>query len=72
MYMLYKQTWLFQYICFYSEELLYVFAKCYYFLLECLLTFHFSSAAYMHYYDNPKGMIPTWMINWAAKVSIEK
>ena len=22
----------------------------------------------MHYYDNPKGMIPTWLINWAAKV----
>ena len=22
----------------------------------------------MHYYDNPKGMIPTWLINWGAKV----
>ncbi len=22
----------------------------------------------MYYYDNPKGMIPTWLINWAAKV----
>lgn len=23
----------------------------------------------MYYYDNPKGMIPTWLINWGAKVS---
>ena len=23
----------------------------------------------MHYYDNPKGMIPSWLINWAAKVN---
>lgn len=23
----------------------------------------------MHYYDNPKGMIPAWLINWAAQVS---
>ena len=28
----------------------------------------FSSSAFMYYYDNPKGMIPTWLINWAAKV----
>ena len=25
--------------------------------------------AYMKYYDNPGGMIPTWLINWGAKVS---
>ena len=24
----------------------------------------------MKYYDNPKGMIPTWLINWGAKVSM--
>ena len=24
--------------------------------------------AFMHYYDNPKGSIPTWLINWACKV----
>lgn len=24
----------------------------------------------MHYYDNPKGMIPTWLINWAAKTGV--
>lgn len=24
----------------------------------------------MHYYDNPKGMIPAWLINWAAKVKL--
>jgi hypothetical protein len=28
-----------------------------------------GSKAFMHYYDNPKGMIPSWVINWAAKVS---
>ena len=28
----------------------------------------FYPSAFMHYYDNPKGMIPTWLINWAAKV----
>ena len=25
----------------------------------------------MYYYDNPKGMLPTWLINWAAKVGIQ-
>lgn len=23
----------------------------------------------MNYFDNPGGMIPTWLVNWAAKVS---
>jgi len=27
--------------------------------------------AFMYYYDNPKGMLPTWLINWVAKVSKE-
>ena len=22
----------------------------------------------MYYFDNPGGMIPTWLINWTAKV----
>ncbi|KAL5010566.1 hypothetical protein ScPMuIL_012871 [Solemya velum] len=26
--------------------------------------------AYMKYYDNPKGSIPTWLINWAAKTGV--
>ena len=30
---------------------------------------HFT--AYMYYYDDPKGMIPTWLINWAAKVLLK-
>ena len=25
-----------------------------------------GTVAYMTYYDNPEGMIPTWLINWAA------
>ena len=25
----------------------------------------------MYYYDNPKGMIPTWLINWGAKVKMQ-
>ena len=25
----------------------------------------------MRYYDNPKGMIPTWLINWGAKVIVD-
>lgn len=29
----------------------------------------FTFLAYMYYFDNPGGMIPTWLINWAAKVS---
>lgn len=29
-----------------------------------------KTKAYMHYYDNPKGMIPTWLINWAAKTGV--
>lgn len=24
----------------------------------------------MHYKDNPGGSIPTWLINWAAKVTL--
>jgi len=24
----------------------------------------------MHYYDDPKGMIPTMIINWAAKTGV--
>ena len=30
--------------------------------------YYFS--AYMYYFDNPGGMIPTWLINWAAKVRL--
>lgn len=30
---------------------------------------HTLHTAFMYYYDNPKGMIPTWLINWAAKAS---
>lgn len=31
-----------------------------------------GSKAVMHYYDNPGGMIPTWLINWAAKTGVPK
>ncbi len=24
---------------------------------------------FMNYFDNPGGMIPAWLVNWAAKVS---
>ena len=27
----------------------------------------FLPSAFMYYYDNPKGMLPTWLINWAAQ-----
>ncbi|XP_033118245.1 phosphatidylcholine transfer protein-like [Anneissia japonica] len=29
-----------------------------------------GTKALMHYYDNPKGMLPTWLINWAAKTGV--
>ncbi|KAK2168980.1 hypothetical protein LSH36_13g26052 [Paralvinella palmiformis] len=29
-----------------------------------------GTQAYMYYYDDPKGMIPTWLINWAAKIGV--
>lgn len=29
----------------------------------------FVSSVFLNYFDNPGGMIPTWLINWAAKVS---
>lgn len=29
-----------------------------------------GSKAYMRYYDNPKGSIPTWLINWGAKTGV--
>ena len=25
-----------------------------------------GTMAYMTYYDNPEGMLPTWLVNWAA------
>ncbi|XP_062519839.1 phosphatidylcholine transfer protein-like [Corticium candelabrum] len=29
-----------------------------------------GSLVYMHYYDDPKGMIPKWLINWAAQTAV--
>lgn len=29
-----------------------------------------SVSVFMNYFDNPGGMIPTWLVNWAAKVSV--
>lgn len=29
-----------------------------------------GSKAFLRYYDNPGGMIPTWFINWAAKTGV--
>ncbi|KAK6181554.1 hypothetical protein SNE40_009385 [Patella caerulea] len=29
-----------------------------------------GTRAYMKYYDNPKGAIPTWLINWGAKTGV--
>ena len=37
-------------------------------LVHYSLFFFVADTAYMYYYDNPKGMLPTWLINWAAKV----
>lgn len=39
---------------------------------SCVLTTDgkVGSKAFMKYYDNPKGMIPTWLINWGAKTGV--
>uniref|UniRef100_A0AAQ5ZL37 Phosphatidylcholine transfer protein n=1 Tax=Amphiprion ocellaris TaxID=80972 RepID=A0AAQ5ZL37_AMPOC len=29
-----------------------------------------GTKVFMNYFDNPGGMIPTWLVNWAAKVSL--
>ncbi|XP_059142446.1 phosphatidylcholine transfer protein-like isoform X2 [Physella acuta] len=29
-----------------------------------------GTKAFMRYYDNPEGNIPTWLINWAAKTGV--
>jgi hypothetical protein len=29
-----------------------------------------GSIVYMHYFDNPKGMIPKWLINWAVQTAV--
>lgn len=29
-----------------------------------------GTKAFMHYYDNPGGNIPTWLINWGAKTGV--
>lgn len=31
--------------------------------------FGFFVSVFLNYFDNPGGMIPTWLVNWAAKVS---
>lgn len=50
-------------------------------VLQCLTCLYIYSVgwcslscapAYMYYYDNPKGNIPTWLINWACKVSAQQ
>ncbi|WAR04504.1 PPCT-like protein [Mya arenaria] len=42
------------------------------YLQSCVLTTDgkVGSKAYMRYYDNPKGAIPTWLINWGAKTGV--
>lgn len=37
--------------------------------LDNFLMTSLSSLVYMYYFDNPGGMIPSWLVNWAAKVS---
>jgi len=29
-----------------------------------------GTKAFMHCFDNPGGLIPTWLINWAAKTGV--
>ncbi|KAM4534657.1 phosphatidylcholine transfer protein [Fundulus diaphanus] len=29
-----------------------------------------GTRVFMHYFDNPGGMIPTWLVNWAAKSGV--
>ncbi|CAL8271057.1 unnamed protein product [Lota lota] len=29
-----------------------------------------GTKVFMHYFDNPGGMIPTWLVNWAAKSGV--
>ena len=41
----------------------------YYYCCCCCYVSCYYHAAFMHYYDNPKGMIPAMLINWAAKVT---
>lgn len=39
------------------------------FLTGSLLNCSFSlSLVFMYYFDNPGGQIPSWVVNWAAKV----
>lgn len=42
------------------------------YLQSCALTTDgkVGSKAFMRYYDNPKGSIPTWLINWGAKTGV--
>lgn len=34
-----------------------------------LVLIFFFLSVFMNYFDNPGGNLPTWLINWAAKVS---
>lgn len=36
-------------------------------IIKCVSWIHLS--VFMNYFDNPGGMIPSWLVNWAAKVS---
>ncbi|XP_064644479.1 phosphatidylcholine transfer protein-like [Lineus longissimus] len=42
------------------------------YLQSCALTTNKAGGtkAFMKYYDNPGGMIPTWLINWGAKTGV--
>jgi len=40
--------------------------------LSTLSLHSFFISAFMHCFDNPGGLIPTWLINWATKVCTDE
>lgn len=40
--------------------------------LSTLSLHSFFISAFIHCFDNPGGLIPTWLINWAAKVCTDE
>jgi len=38
--------------------------------VDYFICIFFCYTVYMHYYDNPRGMIPAVVVNWAAKTGV--
>ena len=48
------------------------YISCFNYLVDLTNASISITPAFMLYYDDPKGSLPTWLINWAAKTGVPK